>query len=241
MSYKQVVAQEVRVKKPSGGGDDEDYNQSHHHRHDPFQVLPTQDVVAGQTISAWTEDWWRWNVKQPLDNTANPDWDKNGAFEHHQPCGGMYFLAGSWGGDPAGGTVRTIGAEPGHHVPQWKPILVPLLNIISSQWQGDPPDFNDNSIAGWKADVKDIFLKIDGHDIKNLAADLVDTGSFSAGKAKPGTVGEYLSDPATGNVEVLKGSGYYAVVELAAGKHTIEFGGSTSAYSVHVIDNLTVR
>jgi hypothetical protein len=203
-------------------------------------MLPTQGVVSGQTIAAWTEDWWRWNVQQSDTNLSNPDWDKHGSFENNQPGGGMYFLAGSWGNDPIGGTERTIGAGPGNHVPACTPVLVPIFNLISSQWQTDPADFNDVSIANWLASVKDIFLKVDGQDIKNLTSDLVGTGSFSAGPAKMSTVGALLADPATGNVEVLKGIGYYAEVKLSEGCHTIEFGGDSTSYSVHVIDHLIV-
>jgi len=226
----------------SDDDDDSRGNGGDHHHDDQcnIQVLPPHGVIAGQTISAWTEDWWRWIVQQPDKNLSNPDWDKNGSFESNQPGGGMYFLAGSWGNDPVGGVERTIGAIPGHHVPACTPVMIPILNLISSQFQTDPADFNDTSIAQWLASVKDVFLKIDGQAIKDLASDLVRTGSFSAGPATKDTVGAVLADPATGRIEVLKGIGYYAEVKLSAGQHTIEFGGDTTSFSVHVIDHLTV-
>ena len=202
-----------------------------------FEVLPSNGMVSGETVCSWTEDWWRWTVRQPLSNTGDANWDNNGSFESTQPSGGMYFLAGSWGSDPAAGTVRGTDQNP-IHVPAGSPILVPIFTLISSQFQSDPKNYNNVTLKDWKVSVNDLFLKIDGQDVKNLQSDLVRTGVFSAGAPAPDTIGAYLADPATGSPDGLKSIGYWGVVALAPGAHQIEFGGSSPTYSVHVIDKV---
>lgn len=201
-----------------------------------FQIIPSNGMVAGETLSSWTQDWWRLMVQEPDSTLGDPNWDQNGAFEASQPASGMFFLAGSWGNDPQTGSERFITT----HVQEGTPVLVPILDLISSQWQSDKKNFDNVSLKDWKTDVQKLFLTIDGHDVANLQADLVRTTGFSAGPAVSGTVGAVLADPATGNVETLKSIGYFAAVTLSAGNHTIEFGGNTSNYSVRVIDHLTV-
>jgi hypothetical protein len=149
----------------------------------------------------------------------------------------MYFLAGSWGGDPAGGTDRTIA-----DVPANTPILVPIFNNIAVQFTTDPKSFDNKVQAGWKVNVNDLFLKIDGTDVKNLQSDLVRTPYFSAGNATPDTISSLLADPATGTVSTAKSAGYWAVIGgLSPGEHTIEFGGtSASGFGVHVTDHISV-
>ncbi|MFO1029003.1 MAG: hypothetical protein U1E70_27840 [Acetobacteraceae bacterium] len=214
---------------------------------DNFDILPSNGMVAGEQVSQWAQDWWTASLQQSALNLSNPDWDSTGSFESavNSPGSGMYFLAGSWGNDPQQGVIRDIGDQSAPAVTAGTPIFIPVLCVVSSQWRdaGDKANFNNMSLKDWKTNVDDVFLKIDGQSI-DVKSDLVRTKSFSAGPAVAGTVGEYLMDPATGNVETLKATGYYSIVTLSGGReHTIEFGGSTSGSSptnVHVIDHIYV-
>jgi hypothetical protein len=121
------------------------------------------------------------------------------------------------------------------------PVLVPILNCIVTQFPSDPKNFDDVALKQFKASITDFSMKIDGIDIKHLQSDLVRTGFFSAGQATPGTISEWLANPDTNDVSDAKSLGYWGVVSLAHGAHTIEFGGSTNTgFSGHVIDHVTV-
>ena len=200
-------------------------------------VLPTNGMVGGETVSEWTEDWfkWAWNTPGP-----SPLTDTTGALADVNQPTGMFFIAGNTGGD----TVREFSA------PHDTPMLVPVLNELLTQFSGKGPD----PVTGGKAaaniavkdfqhSITDMFLKVDGNAVKNLQSDWVRTDWMNMGSVQAGSLLDQFG--VTGALDPSKGSGYWAVVKgFAAGTtHTIEFGGSSTlfgGFSVHITDTIHI-
>src|ERR1700759_5796917 len=78
-------------------------------------VLQSHGMVAGETVSQWTQDWWTWALQSPA--ATSPMVDPTGANAGINNTGDMFFIGGSFGGD----ATRTF------DVPAGVPLLVPVL------------------------------------------------------------------------------------------------------------------
>ncbi len=200
------------------------------------ELLPSDGMVAGETISQWTQDWWTWVLQSQFATSAQ--FDTSGAFASTGNFGSMFFIAGSFGGD----VTRTF------DVPANTPLLVPVLNSLVFQFTGKGPDLISGGNAGanitlkdWMTSVSGLFLKIDGQSVSSseLQSDLIRTDWFSAGTPQSGSVAEALG--VVGDISPAKSAGYWAVLKgFAAGTtHTIEFGGSGGNVTVDIKDTVT--
>jgi hypothetical protein len=86
------------------------------------QILPPNQIVAGQTQLFWAQAWWQWVLGVPCESsttcTHNPNIDPTGAFAGTNNDGPVFFLAGNFGGTSS----RTIA------VPFGKPVFFPVVN-----------------------------------------------------------------------------------------------------------------
>lgn len=204
------------------------------------ELLSSNGMVAGETISQWTQDWWTWTLQSPFATSAQLD--TTGAFASSGNFGSMFFLAGSF-------TSSDVPVTRTFDVPANTPLLVPVLNNIAIQFTGKGPDPLTGGKGGgnivttdWMKSVTDLFLKIDGQSVSSseLQSDLIRTDWFSAGTTQPGSLAEAFG--IVGDISPSKSVGYWAVVKgFAAGTtHTIEFGGKTSAgFSLDIKDTVT--
>ena len=73
----------LQVKKP-GQNDDSSQNNDlgHHADRNDIEIESPQAVVAGKSISQWTEDWWRWGLQATNNAATNPLLDTNGQAAH---------------------------------------------------------------------------------------------------------------------------------------------------------------
>jgi hypothetical protein len=202
-----------------------------------FTVLSPDAVVEGKSIAQWTEDWWTWAAQSPA-GTNNPLDDTTGAFAHQRNGNGspVFFLAGTNGITENGGTAeRTINVKAG------TPILVPLINFADTL---DPENVENDLINAWPSSVTDVFATIDGVSISNPRSYLETTDFFSMGRAKPNSLIAELGASAgvdLKHVELTptKATGYYLMIDLSKGTHTIDFGGAlASGFSTHVTDHI---
>jgi len=199
------------------------------------ELVPSNGMVAGETIAQWTQDWWTWALQSPA--ATSPQMDTTGAFANVNNSGAMFFVAGSFGGDVA----REF------DVPAGKPLLLPVLNNIALQYTGTGPDPLTGGkgaasivTTDWQKGVTNLFMTIDGKTVGDLQSDLVRTSWFSPGTPQPGSLIESFGF--TGDLGPAKSDGYWAVLTgfTAGSTHTLDFGGAWNGGSVHIHDTVHV-
>jgi hypothetical protein len=202
---------------------------------DEPETDPSHGMVAGQTISQWTQDWYTWAFQSPL--SASPfvpgsAGDGSGGFN----AGSMFFIGGF---DTSNGPLNVT-------VPFGERLLVPLLNVADTL---DPKALENAFVPAFKNGTTSLFAIVDGKPLAHLQSGLVVTDFFSMGTAAPGSVLASFDQPADTVFTPTKGVGYWIVVDgLSKGDHTLEFGGHTAftvgSFSVdstiHTSDNIHV-
>jgi hypothetical protein len=198
-------------------------------------------TVDGQTIARWTQDWWTWALNLPFKDSAppgesNPFQDPSGESASAGQSGPqsrpVFFLQSNTSQD----NVSTSGI---HH------FLVPLVNFIDTAPEVFPPhpDLSrlggPNSIHSTEAhnvstfdhsvDVKSLFATVDGVAVPDLFSHLVDSSFFDPGIAQPNTLATDLFGVALPDVSMAPAmsGGYWLMLDLPSGTHTLNFGGTT--------------
>jgi hypothetical protein len=213
-----------------------------------FKVDAQGAIVAGKTISEWTQDWWKWIVTGPLD-PFNPSDDTTGALSYLNNGNPVFFLAG---GNPITGThvseTRYI------VVPHDKPILVPVLNLLDFEGPGITPadntiplnDLVNQTLAAALPTLNKSSLNvvIDGKSLEGLPNHLETTDFFSMGVVKPGSLltSKDIGIKPGSVMTTDKAAGYWVMLEgLSKGVHTVSFGGTTTTgFSTQTTDHLIV-
>jgi hypothetical protein len=212
-------------------------------------VLNPNDTVSGETITQWTEDWWRWAWQAPA--SSNPASDPDGRFAHvngNDGSGPVFFISGSPSQDAASVTERDI------TVPAGKAILFPLINVIDAEGPGIPASIPGlNPIATTNLVISDfmshvnkdtLFANIDGVGVKNPLAYSERTGIFSLGPVQDGSVLNSFGVSAGTPTPTTKADGYWLMLNgLPQGDHTLAFGGSMtgSQYSGDLFNHTVVN
>jgi hypothetical protein len=186
-------------------------------------VAPTQSV-AGKSQAEWSAAWWQWAGS--FDEADSPVTDRTGAQCGARQNGAVWFLAGTFGTQR---TVRTCS------VPRGKYLFFPLVNYVVM-----PPADRPINCAGLTKHAAlatnratALVVDVDGKRLGNLAAyrqataQCFDMGALAAVPTQP--------VPAAAN-------GYYVMLKpLAAGTHTINFGGALPAMAQAVTYTIVVR
>jgi hypothetical protein len=118
-------------------------------------------VVDGKTIGQWSQEWLKWVVSAPSGAPVadpfgvlpdeNPNLSANGSADGgYQTSDKVFFLAGGNWGTPNPKSAAAVGAEPSIKVTAGKDILVPLVNTIDVENNGDPVI---SSIPDWKGET----------------------------------------------------------------------------------------
>jgi hypothetical protein len=179
-------------------------------------TIISHGIVAGQTVSAWTKEWYTWAFQSPSNvSPFTPDstGDGSGGFD----AGRMFFIAGF---DTSNGPLNVT-------VPFGKPILVPLLNFADTL---DSKSTENGLISDFTKGASGLFATLDGKALDHLQADLVRTDFFSAGPTRPGSWANDQGVAPGTDLTPTKGAGYYIVIEgLSKGTHTLEFGGNSAS------------
>ncbi len=208
--------------------------------YDRDQVLANWEVVAltGRTITDWGNAWWRFGFD-------NPDFlaDTTGEFSYLGNVRGPVFFGQGSGGELVRARVD---------VPRGEHLLLPIATYI---WTFFDPCaeircarkiINENFLKG----IRDVFLKIDGKAVPNLASHLVlvDRHNPQVFLVDAGPIDQ---DGYGGILPALQG-GYWAMLEpLSPGQHSVAFGatvpdldpftGEPTGGTVRLFTNLTVR
>lgn len=190
------------------------------------RVFPPDSTPFGQSISAWSEDWWQWVMRTPASESAVLGEDCG----LHQ-SGDVFYLAGNFGGAETRNCV----------VPQGKALFFPILNAVC--YPG--PDLSDcnqpltepqlRECASFDPSTElELTLTIDGHPVDDLVAHRATSGLFSwsapddpteyvfggAGPVGPNTCGVPEGDRSGVS------DGYWIMVKpLPPGPHLLRFAG----------------
>jgi hypothetical protein len=232
----------LQVKKP-GQIDDSSQNDNsgQHGGRDGLEIENPQAVVAGKSISQWTDDWWRWGLQAPNNPALNPLLDTNGHAAQFNNNGKVFFIAGTF---PGGEVTRSL------HVPADKPVLFPMINAFDTEGPGI------ESLANFKGSfadeaklvtdltrnsIYDAFVKItrvgDSKPLVDLHFPATSKFSenseiFALGSPKPGSLLESLFgpalplDPSVANLPFTRSTGDWLMIDdLRPGDYKLDFGG----------------
>jgi hypothetical protein len=201
-----------------------------------LQVAPPASSPRGQPYSAWAADWWRWLLEQPA--TGSPILDATGArCGAHQPDR-VWFLAGTFGGDPV---VRRC------TIPAGRPIVLPLINNAYFAFLSDDPDTRTEAyVRGQVTCIEDaVFpvVEIDGTPVGNPSSYLERSAVFAVHLPSDNLFGATAEDIPQLLLSPSADEGYYLFVQpLPPGDHTLRWRASSTAcgFAQDITYHLTV-
>jgi len=180
-------------------------------------------IVAGQPIANWTDGWWGWILPFPVG--ATPLDDTTGALANANNNGPVFYVAGNSGGT----ATRSFTVNAG------TPLLIPMLNQVFIQY---PVALENQLAAAFYGGTVSLNASIDGVPVSNLTS-YAETGPIvDYGDAVPGSFGAaygptsgFTGDPACPSFDVndlcpAMSVGYWLMLNLSPGEHTISTGGS---------------
>lgn len=174
----------------------------------PSGLIPHDEPVAGASQEEWARRWWQWAWS--FDDTESPVADRTGRFCGARQVGEVWYLAGTYGTQR---TIRTC------RVPAGKVIFFPLINYVVHPARGAREDCS--ALMSRAAAITDqpsaLVLELDGKKFAALSLHRqVSRGCFNLNAAVAAPESPLLA----------AANGYYVALRpLAAGTHTLNFGG----------------
>lgn len=176
--------------------------------------------------------WWQWILEQPA--ATNPNLDATGAdAANGQPLDGVFFLAGSFGG----AVTREF------TVPAEAALFLPLLNNLGLAPAPAPhPRPDQNQVP----QLRTLYAAplIDDADIGSLHVTLDGTaiGTYERVKSPVFHVTSVDGDLLGAGRFTAVSDGYWLYLPpLSAGRHVLDFGGTSDGFTVQVTDIITVE
>ena len=183
-------------------------------------------IVDGQSISDWTKGWWNWAAGLPASGNAFDD--PTGALAHQNNNGPVFYAAGYFS-LPAGYSQPPVLRS--FSVPAGQPILVGLVNLSAFQLSEADETSIISSFRG-----TNLMATVDGAPVANLSQYFQPTDFFSAGPIEPHTIGASMFatpgfpgvPPDCAPTDLCPGlsTGYWLMLNLSPGVHTIDTGGT---------------
>ncbi|KVU32956.1 hypothetical protein WK65_30400 [Burkholderia ubonensis] len=186
-------------------------------------VVPADATFAGQTYTEWEIAFWQWAMPLPLDNPPHP-FSKCNAWERPisaAQTGNVWF----WSApdlNPDG--TPLICDQSAITIPAGKALFLTIRDIEASSL--DDPPFRSDTAAGqrsiaqyWFSHIVDVFCKIDGVAVGDVQAFHFLTPQFHFHAPTPWIFGS------SGGSGTSVGEGYFLLLQLPPGPHTIHYGG----------------
>ena len=123
------------------------------------QVFDPQEIVRGETIAQWTENWWQWAFQAPANGPLG--------YPAPQPTHGKIFFIGANEGPNAPPVHATI------NVPTGVPILLPMINAFDTEGPGIE---SDPGFKGSFADEAKFVTRLDQAAITNAFVTITKNG-----------------------------------------------------------------
>ena len=193
-------------------------------------VLPPDSNPYGRSYGEWGAAWWQWAFSLTLaDSPLN---DPTGAHIAAGQSGPVWFLSGTFCPDLVSCSVAT--ATRTATIPAGKALFLPLLNNECSTFEGNGTTESDLlacALAGGDLAVG-LFCEIDGVALQNVSGYRAHSGLYTWGPLPADNifVGFGVTAPA-GTTSPSVQDGYYVMLApLAAGAHTLHFGGNFGGF-----------
>jgi hypothetical protein len=175
-------------------------------------VVPPGAKYHGKTYPEWAAAFWQYAFALPVEGhpfLAGP----NDGFSAGQ-TGGVWFWSA-----PDGPMTRTVS------MPSGKALFLTIRDIDTSSLEA-PPFFGateqeQRANSAWFADhIENVFVTIDGIAIENLDQFRFSTPQFEFTAPTPWIFGD------VGGTGTAVGDGYFVLLEVPKGQHTIHYGGT---------------
>jgi hypothetical protein len=176
------------------------------------RIVPPGAKYRGKTYGEWTASFWQYALGQPLEGHLfldTPEYD----FSAGQ-SGDVWYVGG-----PDGPITRTVS------MPQGKGLLITVRDVETSTLEEAPffgaTEADQRANSNWFADhIVSLFCIIDGVPVPNLWDYRAESPQFSFSAPSP-----WIYGPVGGNGTSVS-DGYFIMVELPKGFHTIHYGGT---------------
>lgn len=168
----------------------------------------TAGPVEGQSLGAWTAQWWRWVFAQPMEPYLDPD----GRLCDLGQDGPVWFLAGTDGSFKP--KRRCV-------VPEGKHLLLPVINMIYLQGDG-------RRVPGCKELQADVAVNNDHLASAVVLLDGKPLGDIALHRVR--SDGCFRLDPEDASSQLAAADGYWLMLKpLSRGRHAISVGANYAA------------
>jgi hypothetical protein len=178
-------------------------------------IYPPDSKPYGRSYGEWAAEFWKWGLALPLENhpflpnAADPYYD----FSYAQ-YGKVWFWS-----SPDGPTNRVV------TMPADKALFLTIRDVDTSTLEPDPfygaTEEDQRANSNWFADhIEDVFCVINGVPVENITDYRFETPQFKFKAPTPWIFAE------TGGKGTAVGDGYFLMLELPQGQHTIHYGGT---------------
>jgi hypothetical protein len=193
-----------------------------------FLVVPPNIPTYGTTYGEWSARWWQWFYMLPQ-NGPKPhplNWSGPSDCSTGQ-LGPVWFLAGI----PNATGTTTVNC----HIPAGKALFFPMINAECSDQEAPPsygatPQARQQCAHALLSSVgNSLIATVDGHSINDLKTFEAQSPDFDFAVPFSNVV------PLPGGAFAQSGAdGYYIMLFLTPGQHTIHFGGILSSFAFRV-------
>ncbi|WER49962.1 hypothetical protein CupriaWKF_22935 [Cupriavidus sp. WKF15] len=186
-------------------------------------IIPANATFLGKTYPEWETAFWQWSLALPLDNPPHPFFKCN-SWERPisaAQTGNVWY----WSSPDAVETCDQSAIV----IPAGKAIFLTTLDIEASSLDDPTTPFYQTTASGQLATaqqfanyIEDLFVFIDGTQVPNVTAYRTTTGQFTFTAPTP-----WVFNPnGNGGTGTAVGDGYFFMLQLPPGPHTIRYGGT---------------
>ncbi|OAJ62770.1 hypothetical protein A6V36_20585 [Paraburkholderia ginsengiterrae] len=183
------------------------------------QIVPPNETFEGKTYPLWEAAFWQWALALPVNDPTlpHPFNDCNNRPISAGQSGDVWF----WSAPEA----TVVCNQSATIIPAGKAIFLTTLDIEASSL--DAPPFFATTAAGQLAIaqqfanyIQDLFVTIDGVPVANVTAYRTTTVQFTFTAPTP-----WIFNTVGGSGTSV-GDGYFLMLQLPPGAHTIHYGGT---------------
>ncbi len=191
-----------------------------------FLVVPPNLPTFGATNGEWSARWWQWFYMLPANATHPSNWSGPSDCTTGQ-LGPVWFLVGI----PTATGTTTIDC----HVPAGKALFFPIINVECSNleeapFNGPNPQARHQCAHTLISTVgNSLVAAVDGHSINDLKTFEAQSPDFDFTVPISNVV---PLPPSSGDFALSGADGYYLMLFLTPGKHTIHFAATISISGV---------
>lgn len=183
------------------------------------RITPPDATFAGRTYAQWAAEFWQWAFRLPATSSSSiphPFDDCNARPISADQTGNVWFWA-------APDSVETCN-QSNTVIPAGKTIFLTMLDVEASSLESSPfhgaTEAEQRAIAEkFFSRIDNVFCTIDGVPVDNISSYRAETAQFRFYAPSPWVFGH------VGGKGTSVGKGYFVMLKLPPGSHTIHYGG----------------